>query len=168
MAACYFRPDPLWRKMVFNMAIRTAPRSMVLCAVAFGVPFGAALGVAFGVSCGGDDESAADRVGVGAACSARERCPQATRNGAQIDLTCIEAFRGGYCGIKNCQADTDCPDGSACVNHDDGSRYCFRVCADKSECNRNRDPENESNCSSNVDFAQVTTGIKACVPPSGN
>ena len=126
--------------------------------------------LALGSGCGGgNDGTAADRVGVGAACSATEPCPKAAKsNGAQVDLTCIEAFKGGYCGIKNCQADADCPAGSACVNHDDGTRYCFRICADKSECNRNRSPEVEANCSSSVDFAESSTDGKACVPPSGS
>jgi hypothetical protein len=142
--------------MLRTMQYRALPPSALFCAW---------LWIA---GCGDDEGNAADQVGVGAACSPGDPCPKASRNGAQVDLTCIQAFRGGYCGIKDCQADTDCPDGSACVNHDDGSRYCFRTCLDKSECNRNRDAENESNCSSNVDFAQATTDAKACVPPSSS
>jgi hypothetical protein len=44
--------------------------------------------------------------------------------------------------------------------------YCFRACVDKAECNANRGPEVESNCSSNI--TRVDGGeTKACVPPSG-
>jgi len=44
-----------------------------------------------------------------------------------------------------------------------GTTYCFRTCFDKAECNANRDPENESNCSSNVMFKDPQNGRKACV-----
>ena len=52
--------------------------------------------------------------------------------------------------------------------HDDGSNYCFRVCQDKSECYANRTADNESNCSSNFDWAEPADdeGQKACIPPS--
>lgn len=119
----------------------------------------------FGLACGDDDDAAADRVGVGAACSGSAPCPTAQRGDAEVQLVCLDAFRGGYCGIADCQSNTDCPEGSACVSHDDGTRYCFRICADKSQCNRNRSVENEANCSSNVDFV-AAENAKACVPPS--
>jgi hypothetical protein len=53
--------------------------------------------------------------------------------------------------------------------HTDGMNYCFRNCIDKAECNANRDPANEANCSSNVTFVEPAKnqGLKACVPPSG-
>jgi hypothetical protein len=51
------------------------------------------------------------------------------------------------------------------VLHEDGVRYCFRVCDNKPECNRFRPPEVEANCSSNVDLVD-DTDVKACVPPS--
>ncbi|MBT8468891.1 MAG: hypothetical protein KJN97_09095 [Deltaproteobacteria bacterium] len=55
------------------------------------------------------------------------------------------------------------------MTHDDGTgaeNYCFRVCQDKPECNRNRTAENESNCSANVVFVDGPGDRKACVPPS--
>jgi hypothetical protein len=120
-----------------------------------------------GSACADDDGgNAADRAGVGAACSSTAPCPKASRNGAEVELACLTAFRGGYCGIRNCQADGDCPDGAACVNHEDGSRYCFRLCVEKDECNLRRSEDEEANCSSNVDFAQASMNSKACVPPS--
>jgi hypothetical protein len=81
--------------------------------------------------------------------------------------SCLQ-FKGGYCGEADCLHDTDCPASSACIAHDDGTNYCFRTCLDKAECNENRDPENESNCSSSVTFVDGDMGRKACVPPSGS
>lgn len=107
-------------------------------------------------ACGSD----ADDIGVGAQCAANDDCNQ--DDGAQ---TCLP-FKGGYCGLQGCTADADCPEASACVTHTDQVNYCFRICADKPECNENRDVENEANCSSSVDFVEGKTGVKACVPPS--
>ncbi|HWO14534.1 MAG TPA: hypothetical protein VNN80_33755 [Polyangiaceae bacterium] len=117
-------------------------------------------------ACGGDEGNEADRVGVASECTSDQACPEVTRGDARVQLSCIRDFKGGYCGIEGCQADDDCPDGSACVAHDDGSTYCFRICAEKLECNRHRTPENEANCSSSIDFTDATRDGKACVPPS--
>jgi hypothetical protein len=119
--------------------------------------------------CGDDDGpgygpgygTQADEFGVGAQCSSSEQC-------AQIEglvQSCL-SFKGGYCGIRDCRDDLDCPAGSACVLHDDGETYCFRICRDKGECNVNRTLENEANCSSSIDFVDPQ-GSKACVPPTG-
>jgi hypothetical protein len=123
-------------------------------------------GVQLAVGCGGDEDgTAADRAGIAAECASDEQCPEARRGDDTIALQCIRQFRGGYCGIADCQQNDDCPDGSRCVSHDDGTNYCFRECTQKLECNRNRTPANEANCSSNIDFVEATAG-KACVPPS--
>jgi hypothetical protein len=129
-----------------------------------GVFVGGGLNVTAG--CGDDEGTAADRIGIAAECSADVDCPEVRRGDETIQLACIRAFRGGYCGIADCQQNDDCPDGAACVNHTDGRSYCFRLCLDKAECNRNRTSENEANCSSNITFAEATPGKKACVPPS--
>lgn len=110
-----------------------------------------------GAACGGDD---ADSLGVGAQCTANDTCNQ--EDGAQ---TCLP-FKGGYCGLTGCTSDADCPGASACITHDDQVNYCFRVCADKPDCNANRDVDNEANCSSSVNFVEGAMGRKACVPPS--
>lgn len=124
-------------------------------------------GVQLAFGCSGDDGgTAADRVGIAAECASDEQCPQAQRGDQAIALQCIREFRGGYCGIADCQQNDDCPDGSRCVSHDDGTNYCFRECTQKVECNRNRTPANEANCSSSIDFVEPAQGIKACVPPS--
>lgn len=113
------------------------------------------------VGCG-DSSTEADRLGVGAQCTEAAEC-QAEMS---FELDCLTPFKGGYCGLAGCQGDADCPEGSACVTHDDLENYCFRICLDKSECNLNRAPENESNCSANIDFVDPQGGTKACVPPS--
>lgn len=117
------------------------------------------------VGCG-DDENESDKLGIGAQCATSEDC------NADENQICLSDFKGGYCSTPaGCSTTGDCPEGSACVAHDDGTgqvtNYCFRVCVDKVDCNANRDVDNESNCSSNIDFASGDKeGVKACVPPS--
>lgn len=107
-------------------------------------------------ACGGGNE--ADERGVGAECASADDC-------FEEGQACL-AFRGGYCGIEDCARDADCPDGSACVTHSDGTNYCFLVCGTKSDCNTNRSSENEANCSSSTTFVDGANGRKACIPPS--
>ncbi|MDB4963752.1 MAG: hypothetical protein JWP01_3751 [Myxococcales bacterium] len=111
-------------------------------------------------ACGGDDS--ADGLGVGAQCAVTEQCNQ------DIATVCLDEFKGGYCGLAGCAHDSDCPEDSACILFDTGgTTYCFRTCGDKAECNANREPANESNCSSSVMFVDGAMGRKACLPPSG-
>ena len=119
------------------------------------------------VACGDDNNNDADSLGVGAECVADTDCFQPF-NDAGLAQQCLKQFKGGYCGIQNCQVNADCPQQSACVHHTDGHNYCFRTCADKLECNVNRTPDNESNCSANIEFTDGTKAQngKACVPPS--
>lgn len=120
------------------------------------------------LACGDDDGSAADRLGVGASCQRNDQCAD--------DQNCLSEFKGGYCGLQGCADDNDCPGGSACVTYDgfsnDGgpnaNNYCFLVCNTKDDCNRNRPLEDESNCSSSIDFIDDTLNRKACIPPSGS
>lgn len=122
--------------------------------------------------CGNDDGTEADRIGVGAECTVNpggdppSTCPVVQKDEMDIQLKCLTQFKGGYCGLEDCMGDADCPDGSACIAHTDGQKYCFRVCQDKPECNRNRSADNESNCSANIDFVDERNERKACVPPS--
>jgi hypothetical protein len=110
----------------------------------------------FALGCGGDD---ADSLGIGAQCTANDECD------VEAGQSCL-GFKGGYCGLEGCAANSDCPENSGCVAHDDGINYCFRLCDEKIDCNANRDVENEANCSSSVDFVDPDTNAKACVPPS--
>lgn len=116
--------------------------------------------------CGGPGTEA-DRVGVGAECTRDADCPIVACDTEPCpELVCLTQFSGGYCGLADCTADVDCPNGSACVTHDDGRNYCFRLCANKPECNLHRSVEVEANCSANVVFVEPQSA-KACVPPSG-
>jgi hypothetical protein len=118
------------------------------------------------LGCGDSGETEADRIGVGAECTESAECESADED---ITLECLTQFKGGYCGLEGCQGDADCPEGSGCVAHEDGSlsgNFCFRLCQEKPECNRNRTPDNESNCSSNITFVEEPQNRKACVPPS--
>jgi len=115
----------------------------------------------------GDGSTEADRIGVGAQCTASGECESPDE---AFELECLTQFKGGYCGLEGCDGDDKCPEGSACVTHDDGVNYCFRVCVNKyPDCNFNRDPENEANCngSGTVDFVDDPKERKVCVPPSG-
>jgi hypothetical protein len=118
-------------------------------------------------ACGDDDDNgtAADALLVGAQCNTEEDCKLDEAAGDPTKQ-CLQQFKGGYCAIDGCERDSECPNGSACVAHDDGNSYCFRLCANKDECNAHRDVDNEANCSSNITFLERSGG-KACVPPSG-
>lgn len=115
------------------------------------------------------DGNDADRVGVAAECNAELACATyQLADASPTPLTCLTEFSGGYCGIEGCTSSLECPVGSHCVAHTNGINYCFRSCLDKSECNQNRTPENEANCSANFVFATPSDddGSKACIPPS--
>lgn len=133
----------------------------------YGLPYVAVvflIGVfGFPLACGGGSGTAADQAGVGSECTKTSDCDQ-----SKFVQACLLNFAGGYCGIKDCTGDADCPDGSLCVEHTDGTNYCFLECQDKSDCNINRSSANESNCSSNITFTDPqSSNTKACVPPSG-
>ncbi|HTM22352.1 MAG TPA: hypothetical protein VL172_17650 [Kofleriaceae bacterium] len=117
------------------------------------------LGFLLVAACGGSES---DRLGVGAECTSMDDCLQTD----EIQMECLQQFAGGYCGLVDCTGDIDCPEDAACIAHDDGNNYCFRLCIDKPDCNANRTVDNESNCSSNVTFVDGADGRKACVPPS--
>ncbi len=110
------------------------------------------------VGCDDEKKKAVD-LGVGAQCAETAQCDEETQE-------CLLDFKGGYCGVKDCTGDVDCPEGSRCVAHDDGVNYCFLVCVDKADCNVSRDLDNEANCSSSIDFVDEPQDAKACVPPS--
>lgn len=117
----------------------------------------------------GNDGSEADRLGIASTCELDEDCQSFTNaDGELIQLRCLTEFNAGYCGLPDCVSSADCPPNALCVAHDDGNNYCFRVCDEKPECNRNRAPDVEANCSSSFDWATASddNGEKACIPPS--
>jgi hypothetical protein len=130
-------------------SIRKATAALIVMALA-------ALG-----ACGdGDDDGGtpADKIGVGSVCSVNEDC---------FDGQSCLSFKGGYCGLAGCASDLDCPGGSACAIYE-GANYCFRICSDKPDCNRNRPPTLEANCSSSIQLvAGKNDPRKVCQPPSG-
>jgi hypothetical protein len=119
-----------------------------------------AVGLVFVMVAASACASNADALGVGAQCTATSECDT-----AQSEV-CLDQFKGGYCGLEGCMHDTDCPTDSACIAYTDGHNYCFRTCAVKDDCNANRDPITEANCSSSVTFVDPQLSRKACVPPS--
>jgi len=112
----------------------------------------------------GDGSTEADSLGVGAECTESAKCESPDEN---IMLECITQFAGGYCGLEGCEEDAHCPEGSACVTADDGKNYCYRLCQNKDDCNRNR-PQNPASCvgSGTINFVDQGTERKACEPPS--
>lgn len=119
-------------------------------------------------ACGDDGGNAADMAGVGWSCTVAADCLEQVCDDDATpcpQLVCLTQFTGGYCGLADCTTHDQCPTGSACVIHDDGTNYCFRTCVDKPECNTNRGTEEEANCSANVDYVSELSS-KACVPPS--
>ncbi len=130
------------------------------------------------IACGGDDgdddgDTEADELGIASECDVDDDCPtvfilDTDGEEVEIQLQCLTQFTDGYCAIEDCDSAADCPEGSTCVAHEDGTNYCFRECDEKAECNANRDAESEANCSSNFDYADPDDdlGNKACIPPS--
>ncbi len=110
------------------------------------------------LACGG---GGSDALGIAAECTADTDC---SNDGT---LVCLTGFSAGYCGLTGCTDNDGCPADAWCVTHTDGVNYCFRSCTDKPECNANRTPANEANCSAKMTRADGVSGTKACVPPSG-
>ena len=116
------------------------------------------------VSCS-DDAPRVDQIGIGGQCVLQDDCNQ------DLDsLSCLTTFKGGYCGREGCDNNSQCPEGSVCVT-EVGVSYCFRTCAEKVDCNANRDAENESNCSGSFSLTEATDTMptsqpKVCIPPS--
>jgi hypothetical protein len=112
----------------------------------------------------------ADTLGVGVECAIDSDCPELEVGDELIQLSCLTQFKGGYCAIQGCSSQLDCPWQATCVAHDDGNEYCMRQCAAKSECNANRSPDNEANCSANFTYADPAderSALKVCLPPTG-
>jgi hypothetical protein len=81
--------------------------------------------------------------GLGAVCKAEADCGGG--------LVCIGEIDGGYCGVRDCQTDGDCPMNSMCINHA-GLNYCARTCAAASDCSFCRHDNVVGSCRSDVEF----------------
>ena len=119
----------------------------------------AILGMLF---CGCGEDDANDQL-IGGECATAEDCDDGNDDTPALD--CILDFKGGYCGRAACQNSAECPEASLCADLE-GSFYCFLQCTDKTQCNKNRTVDNESNCSSSVDPVEGGEQ-KLCIPPSG-
>ena len=121
--------------------------------------------------CGDDDGTEAIRRGIGAECVIEmppDAMPGSPMGNCEEDgQECLTEFAGGYCGVRGCMDDADCPAGSACVTDDGTTNYCFLVCNDKPECNPHRTVANESSCTSSLTFVDPDgdMGRKVCRPP---
>lgn len=116
-----------------------------------------------------DDRSEAERVGLGGGCQVDANCTQRAGDAAEgYDLTCFVDFDGGLCGIDQCDSGADCPEGSACVLHDNGQNHCFRLCSSDDECNVNRNADVPASCTTNAQFLQNegVEGDSVCIPPA--
>lgn len=111
-----------------------------------------------------DHQTEADEHLVGAECSEDPDCEIPDE---RVTKQCLTEFKGGYCGVTDCERNLECPEGSACVNYE-SKTYCFRICDTKDECNAHRDPDAESNCSSSIEFTSGKKEGKVCIPPSGS
>jgi len=127
----------------------------------------------FAIACDDDEQGGpgpgneAVRRGVGAECADDDDC---TEEGQ----VCLTEFRGGMCGIADCTASSECPDGSVCVADPDfNQNYCLLVCVNKPDCNVHRSLANEANCSSSLNAIDSGSGgegpgdPKVCRPPNG-
>ena len=116
------------------------------------------------VGCDDDEGSEADRLYIGGICENQADCDDDDED--TLELECLQDFKGGYCGLEDCEDSEDCPDGSLCADLD-GAFYCFLVCTDKVQCNVNRTADNESNCSANIEPVEGGED-KLCIPPSAS
>ena len=95
--------------------------------------------------------------GLGAACAADADCSG--------DLTCALTVQGGYCTRLDCGSNVDCPDGSRCVNWDEGTSFCLVECQQESDCSFCRGNDLRSSCSTDIAFADGDSSQAVCVPP---
>ena len=118
-------------------------------------------------ACGDNVVLETDELGIGAKCSTETDCSPrlqawtSSKGRGQFPV-CLLEFEGGYCSASPCDRDADCPDGSACIRRDAHRFHCLRTCFDNADCNANREPENEAECSPNATPAPM--GRKVCLP----
>lgn len=89
--------------------------------------FGLIVAVSLAAGCGGPDEVGKEGKVVGASCADDPAGTCADGSKCVIDTD----FPGGSC-VKDCTAQTDCPDGAACIQENGG--ICVLECADAGDC----------------------------------
>jgi len=94
---------------------------------------------------------------VGATCDANLPCAGGT--------DCLDGFAGGYCGRADCTNDAGCPPNSRCIQHPNGTNYCFATCVAGTDCSLCRGTTYAADCRSDVTFVDTTTPPgSVCVP----
>lgn len=93
--------------------------------------------------------------GVGADCGSADDCTG--------DLECTLDLLGGYCSKTGCELNADCPEGSLCVDHSDGSSYCMKSCEAETDCTFCRGADVFATCSDEVTFMEADTTGSVCI-----
>lgn len=88
--------------------------------------------------------------GLGAVCGVDGDC--------DAGLECLDEINGGYCGVRGCQSNGDCPPDSMCVNHA-GINYCARTCAAASDCSFCRYDNVVATCRTDVEFVEGSGSV---------
>lgn len=60
--------------------------------------------------------------------------PCTSPNDCDLGLSCLGGWPGGYCTKKECDANDDCPEGSACFALSDGFKACVDLCTGSGQC----------------------------------
>ena len=113
----------------------------------------------FALACGSEGDGA-EPLSVGSECTTSSECDE------ESGQTCLAGFKGGYCGIADCGASDQCPEGAGCALYANGVGYCFRTCAITADCNDFRSVGAEADCSESAPFLDDIADLKACVPPA--
>jgi hypothetical protein len=117
-----------------------------------------ALSLVLVMGCGDDGGDGIPPLSVGSECTESSECDE--DNGQ----TCLAGFKGGYCGIADCGASDQCPEGSGCALYENGVGYCFRTCVVSADCNDFRSADTEADCSESAPFLDDIADLMACVP----
>lgn len=90
--------------------------------------------------------------GLGASCSADADCGP--------NLECLDEVDGGFCGVRDCASNADCPVDSLCISHA-GINHCAPTCAATSDCTFCRYGGPTAACTTDVDY--IEGGGAVCV-----
>lgn len=139
--------------------MRTHPASLVLAL--------AVVASSLGLACSDDDPTPteAEQLELGAHCMNDAQCDlRAEGVDSEFRPICLDGFEGGSCGLLRCGMHDECPEGSACIGHDDGFNYCFALCDETADCNRHRADDVAAVCMEGMRSIGPDLGT-VCVPP---
>lgn len=113
------------------------------------------------VACGHAEDFSSERAApsslVGATCTAAADCEQLCERSGR--------FPGGFCTLR-CDGNADCPDGTVCINRDNG--ICLYVCATQSDCTASFMGRGGYECDDQTGFAEGDTDwvrYQVCIGP---